>query len=193
MNYSNYKMNAPTKRPQKRKTSGVGIFLIVLGIVLELYAGGLWGYNQYIQNKAEEAAADALADYQNGGSAYDYFGSITIESANISLPIINGYSNDILNVGACVFDGSIEEGNLIVIGHNYRSVFGRLDLIKIGDTITINHNGTNYGYVVSGVTEIDASDKEQMYEGGGSVWNLTLYTCNFSGAGRITIRAVRSY
>ena len=172
-----------------KKQSKFPIVLIVIGILMMLFAGGLYAYNTYVQAQAEAAAREALEAMQSGeATEYNYIGTIEIPSVNINLPVIDSWDgdNDKLNTAPCVFSGSVEEGNLIIMAHNYTAHFGRLENTTVDSEVTLSLlDGRVFHYRVFEILEIDGSDAEAMQAGD---WDLTLYTCNYSGQGRVTVR-----
>ena len=50
--------------------------------------------------------------------------------------------------------------------------------------------GMTYTYTVSEIELVNGYDVEQMKQNDG--WDLTLFTCNYSGRQRITLRCVRT-
>ena len=176
---------------KSKKQPKYPIVLIIIGLLMILYAGGQFAYNAYIQAEAEAAAQEALNAMQSGQATdYSYLGRIDIPSIDIHLPVIDSWDNDAdkLNTAPCVFSGSVDEGNLIIMAHNYKAHFGRLENITEGSEVTLSLlDGRVLTYRVTWIGEIDGSDAQAMQDGD---WDLTLYTCNYSGQARITARCV---
>ena len=53
-----------------------------------------------------------------------------------TLPVLNGWSGELLKIAPCRYLGSAYNDNLIVMAHNYDSHFGRLKKLQIGDPVT---------------------------------------------------------
>ena len=58
------------------------------------------------------------------------------------------------------------------------------NIISFTDT-----DGIQYRYRVEYSETIEGRDVEQMFSGGSSEWDLTLFTCTLSGRSRVTVRA----
>ena len=123
------------------------------------------------------------------------FGTIKIDSINLSLPVYHGDSLKILHYGIGHYAGSYfpgENGSIIMPGHNNVGVFHELDKVKIGDKIIIEANYGTFTYEVTEFkvvkeTDLDAFPVQKDEE------LLILYTCypiNRSVIGRKTERYV---
>lgn len=120
-----------------------------------------------------------------------YIGIIWIPSLNLELPVLGNWSYSNLNYSPCRYEGTVQEGNLIIAAHNYRSHFGNIQNLNIGDQIIFTDvNGVTYEYEVILSELINGYDIESMEFGSADDWDLTLFTCTLSGQSRVTIRAV---
>lgn len=117
-------------------------------------------------------------------------GVISIPSLGIELPVIADWSYSDLRVAPCRYYGSIQEGNMVIAAHNYRSHFGRISELHSGDEIIFTDgDGLQHKYTVVQSEIISGNDKESMIEHSDE-WDITLFTCTLSGASRVTVRAV---
>lgn len=120
-----------------------------------------------------------------------YIGIIWIPSLNLELPVLSNWSYSNLNYSPCRYEGTVQEGNMIIAAHNYRSHFGNIQNLNIGDQIIFTDvNGITYEYEVILSELIDGYDIESMEFGSADDWDLTLFTCTLSGQSRVTVRAV---
>lgn len=185
----NYYVDSRGRVKRNTKQPKYPIVLIISGLVMVLFAASLYAYNIYVQKQAETASQEALEAISSGApTQYDYIGQIDIPSVGISLPVIDSWDgdNDKLDNAPCVFSGSAEEGNLIIMAHNYTAHFGRLENTTVDSEVYLTLlDGTVIPYTVTEISEIDGSDAAAMQAGD---WDLTLYTCNYSGSGRVTVR-----
>lgn len=144
---------------------------------------------------------DIFREYENEKSPVEekyikiddnyYIGTISIPSLDIELPVISEWSYPNLKLSPCRYKGSINEGNLIIAAHNYRSHFGRIQELNSGDSIIITDtSGILHNYEVVQSEIIDGYNIESMDFGSDDEWNLTLFTCTLSGQSRVTVRAV---
>ncbi|MBQ7500277.1 MAG: sortase [Clostridia bacterium] len=176
---------------RKRKSGGGAVtVLIVIAVLLLLTAGGMYAYDWYESYRAEKNSAEALAFLDeaiaSGAEIDDYLGVIEIPAIEKTLPVFSSWDYGKLASAPCVYDGSLAGGDLIIIGHDYKAHFVDLPKLRYGDQITLKTvDGALYKYKVTDITEIDGSDVAGMHAGD---WDLTLFTCNSTGAKRITVR-----
>lgn len=118
-------------------------------------------------------------------------GILEIPKLKRFLPVWNTYSEEQLKMTVCRYgEKEIDEEQLIIAGHSYRSHFGKLGTLKKGDEILFtNSKQEKMTYTVSEVTEIDGNDREGLFSG---KWDLTLFTCNLGGKKRILVRCKRT-
>lgn len=118
-----------------------------------------------------------------------YIGFVSLPTLGLELPVMADWSYDKLNVAPCVYSGSYENNDLVIMAHNYVKHFGGLsnlserDIVKFTD---VNGNVTTYKVVVTDM--LSEVDIENMTAG---EFDLTLFTCNYDGKSRITIRCDR--
>ncbi len=192
----------------KKKKTKIGVVLMFLGVLFIAVAGGLFSYNQYIDKKAGETAETIYNSLRedSDGSNYrinsaserlakingaEYVGVISIPSYKITLPVQSEWSLEKLKKSPCRYSGSVNSGSLIICAHNYQSHFGKLKYIQKGDKIRFTDMmGITYTYDVNKIELINGYSVEEMENNDG--WDLTLFTCNYGGRQRITLRCVRS-
>ncbi len=119
----------------------------------------------------------------------EYIGVLSVPAINLELPVMSDWSYDDLYITACRYSGSIAEGNIIIAAHNYRYFFGPIDNLNSGDRISFTAvDGTVYNFEVSQSELVDGSDSASM-KAGSDDWDLTLFTCTWSGTSRLAVRA----
>ncbi len=117
---------------------------------------------------------------------YDFVGYISIPRLEIALPVLSETSDSALKKFPCRFSGSPKTNNLVVGAHNYENHFGRIDELSQGDVILFTDmEGNVWQYAVSYSEILSPEDVEPLK---GSGFPLTLYTCNYDGSKRITLR-----
>lgn len=193
---------------------------MAIGVVLILSAVVLVVYNKLEEQRASLSASrllpeieslidDNLAnsdpygayeDYLNPGSVEmkteniegrEYIGIITFPNLKLQLPVLANWDYDTLKISPCRYSGSILDGTLIVAGHNYTRHFGMLGSITQGDDVYFTDvDGKQYEFAVSKVELLEETDVDEMKNGGGG-WDMTVFTCNYSGRQRLTLRCVR--
>lgn len=115
-----------------------------------------------------------------------YIGVLEIPALELSLPIISQWSDSRLRIAPCRYKGSAYLDDLIIAGHDYRSHFGRLKDLQIGDMVYFTDaEGNRFSYTVSEQDELAGAAVEEMEAGD---WDLTLFTCTVGGKARVTVR-----
>lgn len=116
----------------------------------------------------------------------DYIGVLRIDSLSLELPVISDWNYENLKTAPCRYSGSAYRDNLVICGHDYRSHFGGLRRISIGDTATFTDmDGNVFTYTAASVEVLDPAAIDDMTD---SVYALTLFTCTLDGTNRLTIR-----
>lgn len=116
----------------------------------------------------------------------EYIGELTIPALDRSLPVVSEWDDSKLKISPCRYGGSAYTGNLIIAGHNYRSHFGRLRSLSIGDEIIFTDVDGNIFYYQVVDMELLADTAVEDMEAGD--WDLTLFTCTWSKKDRVTVR-----
>ncbi len=121
---------------------------------------------------------------------YTYLGYLSIPSLDLELPVLSEWSYPNLGVAPCRYGGTVADGNLMIAAHNYRSHFGRIGELVSGDAIYFTDgSGTVHEYEVI-QSELIAGHDVPAMEANAESWDLTLFTCTWSGRNRVTVRAV---
>jgi sortase A len=192
---------------EKRRIIRAGIVLMAFGLAFIAAAGGLFAYNTITDRKAGQTARDLLSaveqvseestfEQEANGEPFaiidgkKYIGVITIPSLGIDLPVQSDWSLEKLKDSPCRYYGSVIDGTAVICAHNYQSHFGKLKYAAAGEIVYFTDTaGLTYAYKIASVEQIDGYDIEKMKENTG--WDLTLFTCTYSGRQRQTIRLVR--
>lgn len=120
-------------------------------------------------------------------------GLIEIPKYQVELPIIGKWSYKLLKISICRYKGPdpLEDGNLVLIGHNYKSGahFGILKKMEVGDEVFLTNaaTGARVRYEVYQIKSIaaDAFSALKSYKGDAG---LTLMTCKDNGTNRLLVR-----
>jgi len=178
----------------KRK---IGVGMMMVGGVLMIAALALFIYNFMEDNKAGEASENLLnevSDYINEEKkgqeieidGYPINGYISLPTLDRQLPIISEWSYERLKIAPCRYSGSIWGNDLVIAAHNYDRHFGRLNRLSLGDPIYIvDMMGMSHEYKVISIETLASTKVEEMKE---SKYDLTLFTCTYTGVSRITVR-----
>lgn len=120
---------------------------------------------------------------------YDYIGYLSVPTLGLELPVILDWSYSKLRSAPCRYSGSVNTDDLVVAAHNYPRHFGKLAGLSAGETITFTDiDGRNTVYEVVSVDNLAPTAVEEMVDG---EYDLSLFTCNYSGQSRITVRCER--
>lgn len=115
-----------------------------------------------------------------------YAAILSIPALDLELPIIDEFTYPNLKLSPCLYQGSIYQNDIIIGGHNYRTHFGNLKSLEIGDCITLTDMaGNEFFYQVSGTETMEKTAVDELNAGD---WDLTLFTCTYGGEQRIIIR-----
>lgn len=129
---------------------------------------------------------NVLPDDTAHPSSGKYVACLFIPALELSLPVQSEWSETLLKSAPCRYLGTIAEKNIIIAGHNYKSHFGRLRHLNVGDSISlVAIDGAKYLYTVSNIEVLDSTALDAMEAGN---WDLTLFTCTTQGTQRLTIR-----
>lgn len=194
----------------KEKKQGKTIML--LGALLVVAALVLTFYNFYEEKKAEEFSSDVLSKFDMVAvtersdtvpdyvlnpemnlprkeiDGKDYVGTVSIPSIDITLPVMAEWSEKNLKISPCVYEGTPYKKNFIICAHNYRNYFGSLKNLTQGDRVIFkDFDGNLFKYEVLYTEILDNNAVEEMSAG---EWDLTLFTCTYGGATRVTVRCV---
>lgn len=146
----------------------------------------------------EEEEEEPQAVVTSNGAKYYTIGSIKIPSINVEYPILQAENaediEEIIKVAPCKFWGANihEEGNLCIVGHNYRNTkfFSKVPNLKEGDIIEITDMyGTTVKYEVYDnyvVKPEDTSCTSQLTNGR---TDITLITCTNDSKKRVIVKA----
>ena len=117
-----------------------------------------------------------------------YIGLIYLPKLDIELPVTRDWSYNGMANAACRYTGSLYTRDLIICAHNYTSFFLNLEKLGVGDEVIFTSlNGRQHRYKVAWQELIGGYDTNTMLSGSED-WDLTLFTCTWSGYSRVTLR-----
>lgn len=115
-----------------------------------------------------------------------YIGYISFPTLELDLPVMSNWTVEKLYTSPCHYFGSVQEGNLVIMAHNYSRHFGRITELRNGDPVYfINAFGEAFFYQVEFQEILPSNCIPQLTSG---EFDLTLFTCTYGGANRITVR-----
>lgn len=180
---------------------------MIIGAALVIAALSLFLWNQREARRADNAVktilpavAQAAEDGEHGSADAGmtvkeidgnlYIGYVTIPALGLSLPVMSDWSYPQLKIAPCRYYGSVPTGDMVIAAHNYRSHFGRIKDLATGDTVYFTDmDGVTHSYAVAEIDTLSPTAIEDMTSSG---YPLTLFTCTYGGASRVTVRCVAS-
>jgi sortase A len=191
-----------------RRRAGFGTALMVVGGLLILSATSLFLYNDIRDTKVSEVAASIADEFDarvkadsDGREAAGerseiyidgeiYIGVLKIPSLQLLLPVTRDWSYARLKISPCRYSGSAAADDMVIAAHNYRSQFGRIHKLPIGNALTYTDAyGNTIDYTVEKIEQLEATDIEGMTASG---YDFTLFTCTYGGVARIAVRCNRT-
>ena len=127
-------------------------------------------------------------DYSKTIDGITYIGILYFPNIeNLSVPVIDTCTDSLLKVSSCRYSGSMKTGDMIIAGHSYKAIFGRLESnMVVGDLIYFKDLAGNvYKYELSSIESLLPEDTPKMQQGD---WDLTIFTCSYNNQERITYR-----
>lgn len=159
---------------------------------------------QYIQetNHQQDTSFIQIPDYQlnpemempevslPGLEEAGCIGIIEIPSINIKLPVLSTWSYSLLKKAPCRYTGSIYLDNMVIAAHNSDAHFKKISNLQEGDIVTFTDAvGNVFTYTVAGIELLQPDEVDNMTNG---QWSLTLFTCTYGGASRVTVRCEKN-
>ncbi|MDO5301992.1 MAG: sortase [Tissierellia bacterium] len=117
---------------------------------------------------------------------HEYIGHLKLETLGLDLPVMSSWSYDKIKIAPARYQGSIYRDNMIIMAHNYRSHFGKLPRVDLGDEVTFTDVDQNqFHYEIVDIQEVGGDELEALL---GGEWDLTLFTCTLGGKSRVVVR-----
>ena len=207
---SNNKYTIPSKKKSYKKIFNIQFFLSIIAIFIII---SVFIYYKISLNHKEDFSNLLIDNYsiaklysnntnddKNNSTQLEpnsIIGIIEIPILNISYPIFNELSDDLLKTSPCRFYGDFpfkndNHFNLCIAGHNYdnEKFFSRIKDLNINDIIYLYDTYDNqYRYSVIKNYEVKSDDLSPVYNTITSYFELTLVTCNNFNNNRIIIKA----
>ena len=120
---------------------------------------------------------------------HEYIGYLEMPTIGLTLPVMSDWSYAKLRIAPCRYRGSAYDDSLVIMAHNYDRHFGRISSLEAGAPVQfIDADGNIYRYKVVGQEELQRTDYRDMIA---EEWGMTLFTCTYGGATRVTVRLER--
>ena len=148
-----------------------------------------------INQKLKSIYITEKTESQNLDNNSNIFCSIEIPKIEIIYPVFNEFSEELLNLSPCKFNGPNlnENGNIAITGHNLENhkFFSDLNKIKINDIINLYSNyNKKYEYIVYKTYETESNDLSTLANSFINKKELTLVTCNNQNKKRFIVKAL---
>lgn len=194
----------------------IGTICMLLGAVLLLAALSLFLWNRNEDAQAKKSVAQVLPklieqletsdDVGQDGElsypdpydpmmaeveidGYDYIGYLSVPSLGLELPIMSEWDYNRLKIAPCRYSGSTKTNDLVLAAHNYTWHFGPIKELTIGDEVYFTDmDDVVTCYEVAAMETLSPVAVEEMTAGD---WDLTLFTCTYSGQSRVAVRCDR--
>lgn len=119
-----------------------------------------------------------------------YIGCLSIPDLGLDLPVMAEWDYERLKKAPCRYAGSILGNDLVLMAHNYEKHFGRISELREGDSVYFSDmDGIVTAYEVIGRDMLSSDAVEEMTAG---YYDLTLFTCDYSGKNRVTVYCDRA-
>lgn len=190
-----------------------GMIPMLLGIILVIGALLLTGYNLWSEYRGGKLSQEILEKFGPEHILFEneipdyildpnmdmpeieidgkrYIGKISVPDLDLTLPVMSEWSYPNLKIAPCRYKGNAYKNNLIIAAHNYRTHFGRIRNLPIDSSIIFTDvDGNKFYYYIDSIENVKGEDIESMEVGN---WDLSLFTCNYRGDVRVTIRCKRT-
>ena len=115
-----------------------------------------------------------------------YLGFLSLPSLSLELPVLYDWDGVKLQSAPCRYSGSLAAGALVLGAHNYSYHFGGIAELAPGDAVYFTDgNGDIHAYTVALTETLDTEEVDAMID---TDYPLTLFTCTYGGARRVTVR-----
>lgn len=119
-----------------------------------------------------------------------YIGVLSIPALALELPVMEEWSYPNLKTAPCRYAGSVYKDDMVIAGHNYKTHFGPLKNLSLGDSVFFTDtDGNVFSYRVVELETLPPTAVEDMKTGD---WDLTLFTCTYGGQSRVTVRCEKT-
>ena len=175
----------------------ISAVVTLVGLILIMCAMAVLFHNKKEDNLAQKSSNTVLSSLKEKIEESNLKTSEEEKDLNKDLNQYDGYIKIVmkkliqanLKKSPCIYSGTAKDSNLIIAAHNYSAHFGKINQLENGDKVQYTDLQNNtYNYCVTAKEKINGSNSEQMQN---ENYALTLFTCDYTGRDRITIRCER--
>lgn len=121
---------------------------------------------------------------------HGYIGYLSIAKLGLELPVMSDWDYDKLKIAPCRYYGTLKGDDLVIMAHNYVRHFKSLSKLAVGDDVVfVDMDGKVTKYEVAARDVLAANAVDEMTAG---AFDLTLFTCTYSGQERVTVYCDRA-
>lgn len=184
--------------------------ILIAGIVCVTAALAIFAYNKAMDYNAGAFTDSVIREIKNDElktknktlkskdeksaflkKGYNFIGYLEIPKLKLTLPVMADWNYDKLNISPCRYSGSLLTDDLVIAAHNYSSHFGNIYRLEKGDKVNFtDSSGNMYSYEVVLTDTLNPVEINKMTSG---EYALSLFTCNWTGTARVTVRCNRKY
>ena len=118
-----------------------------------------------------------------------YVGYLSIPAIHRQLPIRAQWSYPNLKNSPCRYYGSVHTDDFVIAAHNYKSHFGNIKNLKMGERIIFTDiEGNVYEYEAVEAVVLGPEEVEVLTNG---EFELSLFTCTYDGSSRFVLRCAK--
>ena len=176
-----------------------GILLLTAGFMLLLTAVVLyWIYDDrdrlagetaaallWELDPTQAAAAETAEVTVTTPEGYELLGALYIPALQLSLPVMASWDDALLDAAPCRYTGSLATGDLVIMGHSYRTHFRPLWQIRPGTAVMFSDAlGVSHAFTVAAVETVAGDEGDAL----ASDYPLTLFTCTADSRHRLLVR-----
>lgn len=135
-----------------------------------------------VKDAPSESTPEILQLHVDGD---EYIGYLSIPSLELELPVMADWSYENLKRSPCRYAGTLWEGDLVIMAHNYAHHFGKLSTLSPGDSIFFTDaTGLPSQFQVMATDILEPTAVEEVTE---NSYDLTLFTCTYGGKKRVAV------
>lgn len=115
----------------------------------------------------------------------ELIGILKIPKLELELPVFSEFSYKNIKKSVARYRGTVigEPENLVIVGHNFKNHFGRINELSYNDYIIFeNFYGESYKYFLTESKIIEETDFDSINL---NDYKIAILTCNFNGSKRI--------
>ena len=118
-----------------------------------------------------------------------YIGILSIPDLELTLPVLSSFDYGALQETPCLYSGSVYRKNMVIGAHNYDSHFGRISSLPQGSQVVFT-DAENHRYECEAINieTLSPNQNDELTKKFGNDWDISLFTCNYSGTARIVVR-----